>query len=335
MLRDNSKKTMIIKKVEKNIKEYNLIESDDKVLVAVSGGSDSMCLLYSLIELSNKLNFKIEVAHVHHMLRKESDAEAEYVRKFCDKFDIKCHVGKFDINKISKETKEGTEATARKVRYKFFKEISEKNNIDKVAIAHNINDNVETILMHFIRGTSLNGLTGIKYKNREIIRPLLNIKKEDINLFCEECKIDFAIDKTNNEMIYTRNKLRLDLIKKIEEYNINFVAGVERMASTLTEEEDYLDETTEKLLKKVIISETDNDIIIDRKVLGENHSALVKRVIIKLIQKITNRVDNIESSHIIDIKKIIINGVTGKKFIIDKKYIFENIDKHKAIIKKY
>ncbi len=334
MLRDNSIKSKILKKVENNIQKYNLIESNDKVLVAVSGGSDSMCLLYTLLLLREKLNFQVEVAHIHHMLRKESDEEAKEVENFCIKNNIKFHLGKFDINNIALEEKQSTELAARKVRYAFFNKIAKENNIKRIAIAHNIDDNAETILMHFMRGASLKGLSGIQYINGNLIRPLLNVKKRDINKFCEECNIYYAVDKTNFEMIYTRNKIRLDLIKRIEEFNPNFVDSISKMSEIIKEDNEYLELESEKVLKKVTIENQECGILFNRKLLKEYHNALINRVIIKLIQKTTLECNNIERVHVMNINNIVINGVTGKKFIIANKYVFENLSKEKAIIKK-
>lgn len=334
MLRDNSIKTKVLKNIEDVIEDKKLIKPGDKILVAVSGGSDSMCLLYALILLKDKLKIDLEVAHVNHMLREESDAEEMELRKFCNDHNIIIHVGKFDIKEISKQHRQSTETAARNIRYIYFRKVAKNINANKIAVAHNTNDNAETVLMHFIRGSSLNGLTGIQYKNNDIIRPLLNLEKKDINAFCIENNISYAIDKTNSELIYTRNKVRLDLIKRIEEYNPNFINSVSRMTEILTEEEEYINQTSYKELKKVIISETSDDIIFDIKVLNNYDKCIRRRIIILLIQKITNRVDNIEYSHVKDINNLIEKKIKGKKFIVAKKYIVEIVDKQVAKIKK-
>ena len=174
-------------KVEETIIKNSLINNNDKIVVAVSGGPDSMCLLNVLCDLKNtfkeKYNicYELFVAHVNHMIREESEYEKEYVENFCKLKNTPFYYLKKDVKKISKELKISEEACGRMVRYDFFEEIREKTNSTIIATAHNLNDDVETILLNIIRGTGLNGLTGIDYKFKNIIRPLLDIKKSEIN----------------------------------------------------------------------------------------------------------------------------------------------------------
>ncbi|MEG0281648.1 MAG: tRNA lysidine(34) synthetase TilS [Clostridia bacterium] len=329
----------VINIIQKTIIDNELILDNEKILVALSGGPDSMCLLYSLLKIQEKLkkniDFTIEAVHVHHMLRKESDAEEKDVEEYCKQNNVKLHIGKFDVKKIALEKKESVETAARNVRYEFFDQVAEKTGANKIAVAHNLNDDAETIIMHFIRGTSLNGLTGISYENRNIIRPLLNVTKEKVLEFCSYNNIKFAHDKTNDEQIYIRNKVRLDLIKKIEdEYNPNFISSVIRMKNILQEEELYLKEVSDKILEKVIVSTNINSIIFDRIKLNENNPAIVKRVLIALIQRVTGRLDGIEYIHINDVQRLIKTAVKGKKYILGNKYTVEIVDKSYAKISK-
>ena len=150
------------------IKENNLIEDKDVIVVAVSGGPDSMALLSCLINLKNKnlINYeKLVVAHVNHMIRKESKEETEYVEVFARKHNLECYIKYVDIVKLAKEKKKGLEEVGREERYKFFDEVKEKVGATKIAVAHNKKDNVETVLMHFYRGSGINGLSGIRAKN--------------------------------------------------------------------------------------------------------------------------------------------------------------------------
>ena len=153
-------------KILETINKYKLIESGDGIVVGVSGGPDSMCLLNSLIEINKNskidLNFKIYVAHINHMIRKEADSETEYVKEFCKKNNIQCYIKKIDVLEIAKKEKIGTEEAGRNIRYSFFDEILKKTNSNKIAIAHNMNDKVETVLMNIIRGSGPSGLKGIE-----------------------------------------------------------------------------------------------------------------------------------------------------------------------------
>ncbi len=147
----------------------------------MSGGPDSICLLYILNELKDILKFRIYVAHINHMIRKEADEETEYVKNFCANLKIECFVKKIDVTKISKEEKMGTEETGRKIRYDFFDEILKKVDANKIATAHNLNDKAETVLLNIIRGSGTSGLKGIEAKRDEkYIRPLIETSREDI-----------------------------------------------------------------------------------------------------------------------------------------------------------
>ncbi|MEG1142475.1 MAG: tRNA lysidine(34) synthetase TilS, partial [Clostridia bacterium] len=191
--------------VNDNICDNNLFNKNDKLLVGVSGGPDSTCLLDILI----KLKYNICVAHINHNLRDEAIIEQKYVEEFCKLNNIKCYVLNVDINTLSKENKMGTEEIARNVRYDFFNELLNKYNLDKIVVAHNKDDNLETILQNIIRGCSLKGIAGINFKYGNIVRPLLNIYKSDILNYCKENNVKYFIDKKNKEEIYLINKIRL------------------------------------------------------------------------------------------------------------------------------
>ena len=165
-------------KILQTIKKYNLIEENDSIVIGVSGGPDSICLLHILNELKNELNFKIYVAHINHMIREEADEETEYVKDFCKNLGIECYIKRIDVVKIANNLKRGTEETGRQIRYEFFNEVLEKTASNKIATAHNNNDKVETILMNILRGSGTSGLKGIETKRDDkYIRPLIEVSR--------------------------------------------------------------------------------------------------------------------------------------------------------------
>ena len=173
---------MVRETILDTISKYNLIDPGDIIVVAVSGGPDSMCLLDNLVYLEEQLKIKqIVVAHLNHMIRKEANDETEYVKNYCKSKNIECYIKFVDVIKTAEEQKIGTEEAGRKERYNFFDEISKKVNANKIAIAHNCNDNAETVFMHLLRGSGISGLCGIKpYREGKFIRPLIKCERNEI-----------------------------------------------------------------------------------------------------------------------------------------------------------
>lgn len=322
----------IINIVKNNIVENSLVKKGDKIVVAVSGGPDSMCLLDTLYRLKDELEFSILVAHVNHGIRIESDLEKEYVEKYCKERNIPFFYLKVDVPKLSKEKKMSEETCGRMVRYDFFEKVRQENNADLIAVAHNLNDNIETILLNQIRGCGLKGLIGMDFKFNNIIRPLLTIEKKDILVYNNELELDPCFDKTNEEDIYLRNKIRLQLIPYLQELNPNFVTNISRMRNILKEDNDFIEEYTNIVFDKVIIKIDNSKIVFDFSKFMNEHKSIQKRIIRKIIEKKISNLDGIENIHVLDIIKLLNNNIKGKKYIIGNKFTIEIIKKNIAII---
>ena len=160
-------------KVIDTIKKYNLIKSGDKIVLGVSGGPDSISMLNILNEIKYDLEFEIYVAHINHMIRDEAGDDEKYVQDYCEKNNISCYVKRIDVQQFANNSKLGTEEAGRKIRYEFFEEVMQKVGANKIGIAHNKNDKIETIIMNLIRGSGLSGLKGIEpLRDDKYIRPL-------------------------------------------------------------------------------------------------------------------------------------------------------------------
>ena len=205
-------------------KKYNLIENDDIIVVGFSGGPDSVFLVEMLKKLQHFFNFKIYLVHINHLLRGEdADSDENFSFEYAKKNNLEIFIKRIPVKEIAKEIGKTLEEVGREERYKFFSEIYEKVGATKIATAHNKDDQIETFLFRLIRGTSLQGLEGIKIKNNNVIRPISEIYKKDILKYLNKNEIQYKIDKTNFENEFTRNSIRLDLIPFIEErYNIKF-----------------------------------------------------------------------------------------------------------------
>ena len=244
-------------KVLNTIKKYNLIEKGDCIVIGVSGGPDSMTLLHVLYQLRELVDIRICVAHINHMLRKEADEETQYVQNFCRSIGIDCYTKKIDIGKVAIDEKISTELAGRKARYDFFDEVAQKVGANKIATAHNANDNAETVLMNLLRGSGTSGLKGIeKIREGKYIRPIIECTRKEIEVYTQENQLHPKYDKTNEENIYTRNKIRNELIPFIErEFNSNIVEGLNRLSAIVVKEEAYFHKIVENTFKELQITE--------------------------------------------------------------------------------
>ena len=321
----------MIEKVIETIKKYNLIEDGDKIILAVSGGPDSISMLDILykIQQNEKINFKIVVAHVNHMIREEAMEDAIYVKNFCKKRNIEFYLKSIDVKKIANNNKIGTEEAGRKERYEFFDELAKKINANKIAIAHNKNDNVETVFMHILRGTGINGLKGIEPKRGMYIRPLIECERKEIEEYCEENNLEPRIDKTNFENIYTRNKIRNVVIPYVQkEFNQNIIQTIDRLSKLVIEEEEYMDKQVKKVFNDLLLFEDEKEIQIDLKKFNSLEKVIKSRLILYTITRIFGSSEGIEKIHIEDIIKLCSNNI-GNKFLTPNKNIKILVKNHK------
>ena len=229
---------MLKEQVLNTIKKYDLINENDKIICGVSGGPDSICMLDILKDLKEELKFELIVCHVNHLIREEAISDEEYVVNYCKVNNIKYYVKRIDVKKYADNNKQGTEEAGRNVRYEFFEEILQKEGANKIAIAHNKNDKIETIIMNMLRGSGISGLKGIEPKREnKYIRPLIETERTSIEEYCEEKNLRPRIDKTNFINDCTRNKIRNVVIPYIKnEFNPNIINTMDRLSSIIEEE---------------------------------------------------------------------------------------------------
>ena len=296
-----------------------------------------MCLLDNLINLKEQLEIKeIVVAHLNHMIREEAKEETEYVKEFCNKNDVKCFVKYVDVIKEAQKQKIGTEEAGRKARYEFFEQVAIQTNANKIAIAHNKNDNAETVLMHLMRGSGISGLTGIKpYREGKYIRPLIKCNRDEIEEYCNREKLNPKYDKSNNDNTYTRNRIRNELIPYLKkEFNPNIVETIDRLSDLILSEENYMQELTEKTYKEILDSQNDNEIILNLKKFNLLNNIIKSRIILYTIKRLFNTSQGIEKIHIDDIIKLCGNNI-GNKFTMPNKNIKILVKNKKIYFLKY
>lgn len=235
------------------IEKYNMLQKGDTIVVGLSGGADSCALLHYLVTLREKYGLLIIACHVNHMIRgEEADRDENFARDFCKKSDVPFRLLKIDVPKIAKEKKEGTEKCARDIRYAFFEKTAGEFNA-KIATAHTASDNAETVLFNIARGCGLKGLSGIPPVRDNIIRPLIMVTREEIEIYCRKNNINYVTDSTNLEDEYTRNKIRHNVIPVLEEINTSFISNVSKMTEIIRRNEEYLYNIADNELKKALV----------------------------------------------------------------------------------
>lgn len=234
----------MLRKISGFLNEQHLIQQNDKIVVGVSGGADSICLLSVLLELKQQYHLSLYVVHIEHGVRgEESRQDAAFVKAVAAKHDLFYREFPYDIVTLSKKLGISVEEAGRKVRYEAFEQVREELRANKIAVAHNFDDNAETMLLNLIRGTGLSGLTGIAPCKGLVIRPLLCVSRREIESYLEERRISYRTDSTNYSTDYTRNKIRLQLLPYIEQ-NINesVKEHLNQTAAIVKEANDYIEQ---------------------------------------------------------------------------------------------
>ena len=260
----------MLNKIKTTIQNFNMLEQGETVCCALSGGADSVALLLSLRELSGELGISLSAVHINHLLRgEESTRDEDFCRRLCEKLGVPLKIFRRDAAEFSRSLGMSVETGARKLRYEIFEEILETDVADKIATAHNLNDNAETVLFRLARGTGLKGLTGIPPVRGKIIRPLINCSRSGIEAFLTAREQDFVTDSTNLSDDYARNRIRHRVIPELTKIHGGFPGCTAETIFSLAEDEDFLSAEAEK--------HKNHD-------LRTLHPAIRKRIIINLLK---------------------------------------------------
>ncbi|MBM4348368.1 MAG: tRNA lysidine(34) synthetase TilS [Deltaproteobacteria bacterium] len=278
---------MLIEQVRRTIDHYHLLEKGDRVIVGVSAGVDSMVLLHLLNEFRREFDLSLIIAHIDHGLRPgESEKEAALVQKESAHFNLPFEYAQFNVKEFQKSGGFSLQDAARKLRFQFFHQLLKKYSGGKIALGHNADDQVETVLLRLLRGSGLKGLKGmLPIRERRIIRPLLEVWREEIEDYAKENSIPYLIDSSNFKNDYLRNRLRLNLIPFIEkDYEPGFRQTILRTSTLLRSENDFIEKEAEEAYQKIIHKE-ENGITFKFSSYQSFHDALQWRVIQKVLER--------------------------------------------------
>jgi len=295
----------LIKKVQNTCFQNDLFKKGDRILLAVSGGPDSVALLNIFLSLQKKYSLELAIAHVNYNLRgADSQKDAELVKKLAEKNGLKIF-----IKSVRAAKKNISENYLRNLRYDFFEKIRNKNNFNFIAVGHNADDQVETFLMRIVRGSGLSGLSAMKFKNNFIIRPLLTTSRREIIKYLKENKKTYRIDKTNKQNLFLRNKIRNKLIPQLEkDFNLNIRETILNSLYSISEDANFLENATEKYSRKIDVLKI--------KDLKKLHPAILRRVLRNKLEIKKGDLKNISMRNIEEIIKIIKSTKSKNQIVI-------------------
>lgn len=290
---------MIENKFLDTIKEYDMLDRGDHILVAVSGGADSTALLHLLEACKEKLKISLHVAHLNHAIRKgDAELDVRFVQSLAQKLRLPITVETFDVQSYAKEEKMGLEEAARQVRYAFYDRVANQVNANKIAVGHSADDNVETFLMRLLRGSGIKGLCGIPPERGRIIRPLIKIWRREIEDYVGFLKLVPRRDHTNYESRYLRNRVRLKLIPQLRIYNVNIKEIILQTILLLTDDSGYLESIAEEALAEVYISRKENELKLDIEKIDEWEYPIQGHLLRKAIERIKGNLFELSYKHI-------------------------------------
>ncbi len=301
-------------KVIETIKKFNMLNNGENIVVGLSGGADSCALTHILTRLSGKMDLHITAVHINHGIRgEEAERDERSAEEFCRRLNIEFIAYHCDIPSEAAKRGIGEEEAGRLVRYEKFYETAEKKNGAKTAVAHNMNDKAETLIMNLCRGAGMKGLAGIKPVGGSIIRPLIFCTRDEIEKYCDDNNIEYCTDSTNLQNEYTRNKIRNILLPWLSE-NINPAAGMNmaNASELLREEEEYLESKAQEQYKKLLKDSGDGFVSLNADGLASEHSVIRRRVLRIALRSLRPDMRDFGRKHIENAEDILM-GDTGRR----------------------
>lgn len=312
----------LVARVRQRIMQEKLAVPGDVVVVAVSGGPDSVALLHVLFALAEDFSWKLVIAHVNHQFRgEESDAEASFVAQLAENLGLPYEIGVIDVPAFIEETSLNGQAAAREKRYEFLHQVADKHKAERIAFAHHADDQAETVIMRILRGTGPSGLVGMPERRREkkveLIRPFLRIYKTDIVNYCAQHGITYCKDSSNELRKYFRNQIRLDVMPMLKQYNEQLPESLNRLTDMMHAEDDYLAGETERILRRITTFQSEGCRLTRSDFTGV-HVALQRRLIKLILNCLCLGMDRMDFNRIESIRELMTQDqVSNQVFQVD------------------
>ncbi len=306
-----------IAKVQHTLDRYRMLEDGITVVVAVSGGPDSVALLHALVQLTQRRypSLTLHVVHLNHRLRgRESDADEQFVQDLATKLDLKCTSIQQDIRASAQEQKRNLEEVAREARYRFLRDVADRLDARRIATGHTLTDQAETVLMRLVRGAGAAGLSGIHpVVDDLIIRPLLGVTRAEVLAYCQHMDVPYRVDRTNLETPLFRNRIRHELFPKLTGFNPSVAESLARAAENLRLDEDYFDQIVAQLMPDCLASHQPVALALNIAPLRELHPAVRHRVLRAAIRQLRGDTRRISQLHLEAVENLIISGTSGQR----------------------
>ena len=292
-------KADFVRQMHRFIVQHKMIKNGETVLVAVSGGADSLALLYGLHALRTQLNCKLHVVHLNHCLRPDADVDAEFVQQHAARLELPCTLQRVEVPRLAKQWKLSVETAGRKARYQFYESVCTEVSATKVALGHHQDDIAETVLMNLIRGSGATGLKGIPpVRDIKFIRPLAGSTRQNIETFLTSIDIVPRYDVTNADTNYLRNRIRGELIPQlVRDYNPKIKTGLSRTADVLGAESEYLDTAAREALETCRIQGPDKNVVLNRVKFRQYHIAVQRRILRQSVSEMLGDVSDLYFAH--------------------------------------
>jgi tRNA(Ile)-lysidine synthase len=312
---------MILETVKKTIRWFNLFKRGDKILIACSGGADSVCLLHVLLELRKDWELELAVGHFNHKIRQESDEDEKFVEKIARKYSLPFYSLSKDVKLYAERRGINLEEAGRELRYNFLRKTIDKTGDARIATAHTMNDQAETVLMRLVRGSGSRGLAGIfPVVDGIIVRPLLRVERKEVEYYLSRKEIDYRVDKSNFDPVFLRNRIRMELLPYLlEKYEPGLVSSLGRTAEIISEEDAELEKIAYEKAQTLIRAE-EADVSLDLVRLEKLSLALKRRVVRIFIRRLRRDIRDIS---FVDVEAVLQLG-RGKEFHLEKDLVLKN-----------